>query len=86
MAKWARDSADNFADDMCFGEELAGLICAEDSLRFGSQKQYWINSNWVDADDAHGEEIVQMMRTYLPVRAVLLDIMSSVLICLIRRL
>lgn len=65
--KWLKDAGNNFSEDVIFGEDLKTLILAEDALQFGSEKEIWINANWVDPNDPYGPEIVQIAKSWFPV-------------------
>ena len=65
--KWLKDVGDNFAEGSCYGEGMKDIVLAEGSLELGSQKDHWINSNWIDPNDPAGPEIYDIMQTWHPV-------------------
>ena len=65
--KWLKVATEHFSENVSCGEDLKALIKDEDELALGSEKEYWVNSNWVDPNDVNGPELAHMMITWFPV-------------------
>ena len=44
------------------------LLQGTGSLDFVEQTESWVNYNWINPDDAHGMEVVALMKEWIPVR------------------
>ena len=65
--KYFVDCCPEFSKNTSYGEDLKGLVLAEESLDLRFNREYLANGNWVNPQDQRGPEIPEIMRKWSPV-------------------